>query len=336
MHLLKAATSIALALAFAVIAASAYLRLDQAGLGCADWPACYGLQLMEPVATAKQAVSEQSLAVVSVRTAHRLFAAGIGMLIAIIAIVCFRTRHDWPEGVTIAAALVVLVLFLAVLGRATQGSRLPAVTLGNLLGGMAMLALLWWLRLRIVHQARGLHCGTNRRLTLWAWTGLTVLVLQVGLGAMVSTGYAAASCGTVPDCHGIWWPADWALSAFDPWHEVSISADGAWRSDPARQALHMAHRLGALITAGCLSVLALLLLRRGGVQRAWGLGLLGSLLLQVMLGLAIILFQPNLLLALLHNMVAALIVIVVVSAIFHSRPAEAAKVSEACQMVTSK
>ncbi len=333
---LATATSIALVLVFIVIAASAYLRLDQAGLGCADWPACYGLQLATPGAAVNQAVPEQSTVVFIVRIAHRLAAAGIGLLIVIIAIACIRTRRKWPAGTAIALVLVALVLFLAVLGRATQGSRLPAVTLGNLLGGMAMLALLWWLRLRIAHQTRTHHYSTDRRLALGAWIGLAILVLQIGLGAMVSAGYAAASCGTVPDCHGIWWPADWTFAAFNPWRDMIVHADGAWQSDAMRQALHMGHRFGAMVTAGCLLALVLLLLRRGGTRFVLGVYLLGLLLLQFALGLAAVIFQPSLLLVLAHNTVAALILIAVVSAIFYSRPADVASVSAACHMVTSK
>jgi cytochrome c oxidase assembly protein subunit 15 len=336
MRLLATATSIALVLVFTVIAASAYLRLDQAGLGCTDWPECYGLQLAAPGATVKQSVPEQSRVVVLVRITHRLAAAGIGLLIVIIVIACFRTRRNWPEGAAIAAVLVALVLFLAVLGRVTQGSRLPAVTLGNLLGGMAMLALLWWLRLRIAYQARTHHYSRDRRLAFGAWIGLAMLVLQIGLGAMVSAGYAAASCSTVPDCHGIWWSADWTFAAFNPWREANIPADGAWQSDPMRQALHMGHRFGAMATAGCLLALVLLLLRRGGTRFVLGLYLLGLLLFQFALGLAAVFFQPSLLLALMHNTAAALILIAVVSAIFYSRPADVASVSAACHMVTSK
>lgn len=335
MRFLATATSIALVLVFTIIAASAYLRLDQAGLGCDDWPACYGLQLAAPGAAVIQTVPKQSLVVVSVRITHRLAAAGIGLLIATIAVICFRSRRRWPKGMAIAAVLVALTLFLAVLGRATPGSGLPAVTLGNLLGGMAMLALLWWLRLRTAQREHVL-CAGDRGLAFWAWIGLAILTLQISLGAMVSAAYAAASCTTVPDCHGIWWSADWTFAAFNPWWEVSIPAGGAWQSDPTRQALHMGHRLGALVAAGCLSWLALLLLRRSAGGSVLGLTLSGLLLFQVALGIAAVHFQLGLLLVLAHNTIAALLVLAVVSAIFYSRPAEVASVSAACHMVTSK
>lgn len=336
MSLLATATPIALVLVFIVIAASAYLRLDQVGSGCADWPACYGARFAVPVTTVKGDALQPSLIVALVRITHRVAAAGIGLLVAVIAVSCFRARHNRPESMAIAVALVALTLFLAVLGWATQGSRLPAITLGNLLGGMTMLALLWWLWLRTVNRDRACGRGGDRRLAFWAWLGLVVLALQIGLGAMVSAGYAAASCMTVPDCHGAWWSAEWPLSAFNPWREASFSADGTWQSDPARQALHMAHRIGALAATGCLSWLAVLLLRRGGTGFALGLKLLGLLMLQIVLGAAAVYSWFGLPPVLLHNTASVFLVLTVVSAIFYSRPSEVASVSAACHMATSK
>jgi len=333
---MRTATSIALVLVFAVITASAYLRLEQAGLGCANWPACYGARLTAPGAAVMRTVAKPSMVVVSVRITHRVAAAGIGFLVIVITVSCLRSRRRWPEGAIIAVVLVALTFFLAILGRSTQGSRLPAVTLGNLLGGMAMLALLWWLYLQISDRNRP-YCSTrDPSLIFWSWIGLAALVLQISLGAMVSAGYAAASCTTVPDCHGIWWSADWPLSALNAWREVNLVVGGSWQSDPVRQALHMAHRLGALTAVGCLTGLALLLMRRGGARLVLGLRLLGLLLLQVALGAAAVYFQPALLLVLAHNGVSALLVLVVVSAIHYSRSAEVANVSTACHMATSK
>lgn len=335
-RLLATATLVALVLVFAVIVASAYLRLEQSGLGCAGWPACYGSQLAAPADAARQPVQEQSLVVVLVRFTHRMAAAGIGLLIMIIAILCIRARRDWPAGLAIAVALVVLLLFLALLGRLTQGTRLPAVTLGNLIGGMTMLALLWWLRLQCRGSGRVTSSRRDVRLAIWSWICLCALVLQIGLGALVSAVHAAASCVNLTDCHGILGSEHWTYDAFNPWREVFAPVDGAWQADHARQALQMGHRIGGLATAACLSLLARLLFLRGGACTALGLIFLVLLLLQILLGVAAVVFQPVLLLVLLHNVTAALLVLAVVSAIHHSRPAEAAEVSSACQMMTSK
>ena len=197
------------------------------------------------------------------------------------------------------AAWTVLALagLLAALGIATP-SMLPAVTLGNLLGGMVMVALLWWLHQR--GRGRGAAAGAGRRLL---WLALAALILQIALGGMIGARHAVLSCVTLPTCAGGWWPdsIDWQL--FNPF---VASAESDMRS-AARGALIMSHRYGAVLVATMLCVLGVKAVRRGARIAASGWLLLGLLGLQLLLGAGMVLANFPLPLALLHNLCAALL-----------------------------
>lgn len=301
-------------LVFVVIVASAYLRLTQAGLGCADWPACYGAATAEtdPLASL-------------VRGTHRIAASAVGFLVVLIAVVCWSLGRQWPAQAVVATLLAVLAVLLALLGRATTGTHLPAITLGNLLGGMTMLGLLWWLRLQVTVTA--IPRKADPVVVLWAGLGLVLLVAQISLGALMSAHYALTSCATFPDCNGAWWPRDWPLAAFDPWRDASPPSVTALAPDPGREALHMAHRFGAAGVAVYLIGLALVLLRRGGRMAVWSRRLIAVIVAQLALGVAVLLLHPPLAAAIAHNATAALLLLVLVAVIFQSRSAEVASVS---------
>ena len=168
----------------------------------------------------------------------------------------------------------------------------PAVTLGNLLGGMSLLALLWWL-----HQR---DRGGGRKLQ---WLALAALALQIALGGMIGARHAALSCITLPACAGGWWPdaVDWRL--FNPFLALSASDMGS----AALEALIMSHRYGAALVAGILCLLGVKAIRRGAHSAAGGWMLLGMLGLQMLLGAGMVVANFPLPLALLHNLGAALL-----------------------------
>jgi cytochrome c oxidase assembly protein subunit 15 len=279
----------ALLLVLVIITASAYIRLSQSGLGCADWPACYGRSIAMP--PAGQLIPERT-SLFWARTLHRLSASSIGILLLLIVFLGW----DALQGAATrraAIAAVLLAALLAWIGMITP-SKLPAVTIGNLLGGMAMFALLWWLYQpgRVAGGAR-----TLRRLALAA------LALQIALGAMIGARHVALACLTLPACAGGWWPdaTDWRL--FNPFFALSDSDPGS----AAREALVMAHRYGALLVATLLCVLGVKAIRRGARAAAGGWLLLGMLGLQLLLGAGMVLAHFPLPLALLHNLGAALL-----------------------------
>lgn len=279
----------ALLLVLVITTTSAYIRLSQAGFGCADWPACYDRGI--PTPAAGQLIPERS-ALFWVRALHRLAASSAGILLLLIVFLGWNALQSATARLA-AVATLVLAGFLAVLGTITP-SNLPAVTLGNLLGGMTLLALLCWL-----HQS-GNCAGSGRPLRRIA---LAALALQIALGGMIGARHAVLSCVTLPACAGGWWPdaVDWRL--FNPFFALSASDPGS----TAREALILSHRYGAVLVAAILCVLGVKAVRRGAHAAAQGWLLLGLLGLQLLLGAGMVLANFPLPLALLHNLGAALL-----------------------------
>jgi heme a synthase len=296
----------ALLLMLVLTTTSAYIRLAQAGLGCADWPACYGRARLPQ---AGQLLPEHA-PLFWAHALHRLAASSVGVLLMLVA---FLGRKELQGMGARLAAWTVLALagFLAVLGVVTP-SGLPAVTLGNLLGGMGMVALLWWL-----HQRwRGRSEGGDR---LLLWLAFAALTLQILLGGMVGARHAALACTTLPVCDGSWWPepADWRL--FNPF----FGGPAADSTQAALKPLAMAHRYGALPVAAILCVLGVGAIRRGARAAALGWTLLGLLAMQLFLGAVTVLASFPLVLALLHNLCAALLLCATVSLLWQHASAQA-------------
>ena len=289
---------LALLLVLVITTTSAYIRLSQAGFGCADWPACYGHNIS--IAGAGQLIPEDST-LFWARALHRLAASSTGMLLLLIVFLGWNTLQN-ADARLAAVATVALAGFLAALGRITP-SNLPAVTVANLLGGMTMLALLWWL-----HQ-RGRGAGAGRTLQ---WFALAALALQIALGGMIGARHAALSCVTLPACAGGWWPhaVDWRV--FNPFSALSESQIGS----AAREPLIMSHRYGAALVATLLCALAVKASRHGArIAARFLLGLLG---LQLVLGAGMVFANFPLPLALLHNLCAALLLGATAGLAWHS------------------
>jgi cytochrome c oxidase assembly protein subunit 15 len=286
----------ALLLMLVLTTTSAYIRLSQAGLGCADWPDCYGRARLPE---AGQLLPERT-PLFWAHALHRLAASSVGVLLVLIV---FVGRKDLQGTGARLAAWTVLALagFLAILGVVTP-SGLPAVTLGNLLGGMSMVALLWWL----YQRGRGASAGAGHRLLWFAFAALT---LQISLGGMIGARHAALACTTLPECAGGWWPVqtDWRL--FNPFFGLPASG----MVSAALVPLAMAHRYGALLVAAILCVLGVRAIRRGARTAAPSWVLLGLLTLQLLLGAGMVLANFPLLLALMHNLCAALLLCATVS-----------------------
>jgi len=279
----------ALLLMLVLTTTSAYIRLSQAGFGCSDWPACYGHSASMP--SPGQVIPERST-LFWAHALHRFAASSAGILLVLIVFVGWDALQGAAARLA-AIATLALAGFLAWLGLITP-SPLPAVTVGNLLGGMTMIALLWWL-----HQ-RSLGTGAGRTLRSLA---LAALALQIALGGLIGARHAVLSCETLPACAGGWWPdpIDWRL--FNPFFALPESDIGL----AAREALIMSHRYGALLVATILCVLGVKAVRRGARVAARGWLLLGMLGLQLLLGVGMVLANFPLPLALLHNLCAALL-----------------------------
>jgi heme a synthase len=305
--------------AFCVIVLGAYVRLSHAGLGCPDWPGCYGHLTAGQAAENQQAVNaayperpieyEKALK----EMLHRYLATALGFLILVIAALAWRNRRDVQQPVGLPLATVALVIFQGLLGMWTVTLLLkPAIVSAHLLGGLTTMSLLWWMSLTTQRRSRPAGEGRLRR---WALFGTVVLGLQILLGGWVSTNYAAVACPDFPTCQRSLWPQMDFRDAFVLWRGLGIDYEGGVLDHPARVAIHYTHRLGAVIAAAVLGFVAWQALRRGqsrGVRMAGG-ALAAALVTQLLVGPVMVLATFPLSLATAHNAVAALLVLAMVA-----------------------
>ena len=321
----------AVLLCFAVVVFGAYVRLTAAGLGCPDWPGCYG-HLSPPGA-------EQSAAALPAypgrvldagkawrEMIHRYAAGTLAATIALITVLALAARRARVVSVPLVLALFATVLVQALLGMLTVTWQLkPLIVTAHLLFGMTTLALLWWLTLSLprsswgstaLHSAgRAISGGGASPLAharLLALLGLGALLLQIALGGWTSSNYAAIACPDFPTCQGVWWPHADFRQGFALWHGLNIDYEGGVLDNPSRVAIDLAHRLSALLAAVVLGLAALyVLLRRRGFAgaRRWAWALLAALALQLAIGVSMVLRGFPLWLATLHTAGAALLLL---------------------------
>lgn len=316
---------VAVAMAVVVVVLGAFTRLADAGLGCPDWPGCYGF-LGIPMA-------EESIGVAQMRypdapyefdkawpeMVHRYFASGLGLVIVVMAGMALRRRREIDQPLKLPLALLALVLLQGAFGAWTVTLRLwPQVVTAHLLGGFATLSLLWLLALRLgwrIPPAEGDSRSAQLALVPLALIALVVLVAQIALGGWTSSNYAALACPDFPTCQGEWWPdADFA-HGFDLGQEVGPSYLGGLLYGEGRVAIHLSHRIGALVATLVLGLLALRLLRQPRERglRQFGLALVGVLAVQLALGIANVVLSLPLAVATAHNAVGGALLLVLVS-----------------------
>jgi cytochrome c oxidase assembly protein subunit 15 len=315
-------------LALCVIVMGAWVRLSDAGLGCPDWPGCYGHFTAGSAAENAAAVNaafphrpvEYHKAVKEM--VHRYFASTLGFLILVLAAWAIANRHDPDQPVNLPIALVGLVILQGLLGMWTVTLLLkPLIVVLHLLGGLTTMALLAWLAMRKKrHDAPAAPVRaqppTARLISLraLALVGLIVLAVQITLGGWTSSNYAALACPDFPTCQNSYWPEMDAEDAFVLWRGLGIDYEGGVLDHPARVAIHFVHRLGAIVAAIVLGALSIRAGRFGETTaiRVAG-GLLGIVLvLQLVLGPLMVIRALPLALATAHNAVAALLVLAVV------------------------
>lgn len=339
--------STATVLALCVVMLGAYVRLSHAGLGCPDWPGCYG-RLVVPTAThsVNQANAAYPDRPVEAHKAwkemvHRYFAGTLGLLIFALAVIAWRHRREPEQQVAVVWLLAGVVIFQALLGMWTVTLLLkPLIVMGHLLGGMGTLALLWWIALRQGQWQPGVDdtSDTLHRLAPFALLGLIILGMQIALGGWTSANYAALQCPDFPTCQGHWWPQMDFRDAFTLWRGTGIDYQGGVLGNAARVAIHVTHRIGALVTFLYLGWLALRILRLGhsrGLRRI-ALVLLALLVAQVSLGIGNVVLGLPLPVAVAHNGGAALLLLTLVSLNHAVRPRVVAKPLAIRQRVTTE
>ena len=315
MNTYKKLVILATVLAFFVVVLGAYVRLSDAGLGCPDWPGCYG-HIGAPETAAQQARAMEAFPdkPIEVHKAwkemiHRYAAGILGLLVLAIAVLAWKRRAQIGNSPALATFLLALIIFQALLGMWTVTLLLkPVIVTTHLIGGMTTLVLLVWLALRAHSKRSG---GEATSLRAPALLALAVVAAQIVLGGWVSSNYAALACTDFPTCNGAWKPAMDFGPAFHLTRELGMAADGGLLSRESLVAIHWVHRLGALITFVVVGVVALMAIRRVPL-RGIGVAILLLLVLQVALGISNVLLSLPLPVAVAHNAVAALLLIALV------------------------
>jgi cytochrome c oxidase assembly protein subunit 15 len=302
--------SLSTLLVFVVILLSAYIRLGDAGLDCADWPACFGqIGLHDNRSLAE---GGPLLPPSAARTFHRVAATLFGFFVLGIAYLAIRNRKHGGPGIVLPLIILALTVFLSVLGVVTPSPLIPLVTTGNVLGGMAMLALLWWIGLRIQPQPAP-DSPVVAQLQPWARMAFVVVVAQIALGAWTSGSFAGPSCAQLSGCADANFSAQNLAHGFAPNRHLERDVSGKVITDTSTPVVHMTHRVGALLTLLFLGWLGFKARADCGPLRSSGNILLAMLTLQIVLGLAGIATGLPLLLVTAHNAGAGLLLLAVVN-----------------------
>ncbi|MCB2041868.1 MAG: COX15/CtaA family protein [Rhodoferax sp.] len=333
-HWLRAVTVLTLFLTFDLVLFGAFTRLTDSGLGCPDWPGCYGSA--SPVG-AHADISAAQAAMPSgpvthhkawIEMVHRYMATGVGALILVLTVLAWRQwRRAGPDASTLnpwwPTATLAWVCVQGAFGALTVTMKLfPAIVTLHLLGGLLLLALLalqsqWQTRALAGTPPVSVDAGT--RVFLLLASGL--LVLQLALGGWVSTNYAVLACTDFPTCQGSWWPAMRFDQGFEIWRSLGMTGEGTAISFAALTAIHYAHRLMAYVVLAVLALLAWRLARIDGLRRlARWIG--GLAALQLATGLGNVVLGWPLIAALLHTGGAAALVVVITWAVASTRSAQ--------------
>lgn len=315
----QALTLITLFITFDLVLFGAFTRLTDSGLGCPDWPGCYGHA--SPVGAQSAIAFEQSQmpdgpvthTKAWIEMVHRYMAMAVGGLILTLAAFAWvrRWRSDATQGVLWPTVTLLWVCVQGAFGALTVTMKLfPLIVTLHLIGGLVLLALLT-LQVQRQRLAGQRSASVVLRPLLYVATllGLLLLTLQVLLGGWVSTNYAVLACNTFPQCQGSWWPLMNFEQGFTLWRHLGVDANGQPLVFESLTAIHYVHRLAAYVVLVYLAVLAILLRHVRGLQAVAHV-LLSCLLLQLLTGLANVMFDWPLFSAVLHTGGAAALVVV--------------------------
>lgn len=315
-------TALTLFLTFDLIAFGAFTRLSDSGLGCPDWPGCYGraspIGASEHIAAAEAMLPDGPVTLTKawIEMLHRYLAMAVGLLILISAVASWRHRQVLPHSWVWSVATLAWVIVQGLFGKYTVTLKLyPAVVTLHLLGAVLLLAML------VVQQAsfaRRPEPPLPARAGLLLGVALGLLAVQVALGGWVSTNYAVLACQDFPGCHGDGWPRMAWAEGFAPLRELGHTADGRILPFEALVAIHWTHRLFAVLAALGVGAAVWCLWSAPGWRRP-ALWLAGLLLLQLLTGMSNVVLRWPLLGALMHSAGAAAMVAVLVSVIARRR-----------------
>lgn len=308
---------IATILCLGVVVLGGYTRLSDSGLGCPDWPGCFGH--LAPTGSAEHYATDSDVRKAWIEMIHRYFASTLGLIIVVIAALAIRARDERGVNVWLAVGLVVLVVFQGMLGMLTVTWLLkPLIVTGHLLGGLATFALLLWLYLSMRANARpvdgrsvlagNIVSESGARARLLAALAAGALFVQIFLGGWTSSNYAAVACPDLPRCQNQWIPDANYDDAFVLWRGLGINYAGGVLDHPARVAIHFTHRVGAVVASVLLLLAAFAAFRLGPDPARAGALVVVALGLQIAIAVFMVLRAFPLELAAAHNAGAALLV----------------------------
>lgn len=311
-------------LTLVVVVLGAWVRLTDAGLGCPDWPGCYGHLSWpsndESIAIADQVRADRTVDVGAAarEMIHRYAAGLLGLLVLALAVLAWRRRGEPGQPLRLPLFLLALIIFQSALGAWTVTLLLkPAIVLAHLSGGLLTFSLLVLLYLRTRPQQERPNLP-QRKLAVPLSIATVVLVGQILLGGWVSTNYAALACPDFPTCTGQWWPESDFAEGFTLWRGVGVDYEGGMLDQEARVAIHMAHRIGALVVIGVFGWLLWKLFSAPGLGPPAAV-LAGLLAVQITLGVLNVVLSLPLGVAVAHNGVAALLLATMVYLLYRTR-----------------
>ena len=331
---LRALAVLTLFLSFDLVLLGAYTRLSDSGLGCPDWPGCYGhaspLGAHASIAEAHAAVPTGPVSPFKawIEMAHRYSATAIGLLIVALVVMAFLAARRGRAGISPwwAVATLVWVCLQGGFGALTVTMGLyPAIVTLHLLGGLGLLALLAFQVERYAPQPLRLAPGLRAGLAIAS--GL--VLLQLALGGWVSTNYAVLACSDFPTCQGAWWPDADFVRGFVLRRPLGEDGAGGFLPFQALTAIHLAHRIGAYVVVPALLALAWGLWRQGAAARRWAQGLAAVVAWQAASGLGNVLLGWPLVAAVAHTAGSAALVVLLATLIARAWPRGAPSRSQA-------
>jgi len=326
-HVVKKLVFISILLAIVVVVLGAYTRLTHAGLGCPDWPTCYGLidvpETAEQIAKAELAYPERQVEPEKAwnEMIHRYFAGTLGLLILAIAFLSFKNRK---QGTPLRLPLLILaiVTFQAALGMWTVTMKLmPIVVMGHLLGGFTTLCLLFLLYLRLRSNRISRSDFSVKKYGRYALLGVVILTGQIALGGWTSSNYAALSCVELPICQSGWQEQMNFENSFDLVPPERDSYEFGHLAHDERVTIHVMHRFGAIVTTVYLAWLILMIYLKAQTSTFKSSALLVGLALvcQVILGISNIWFSLPISIAVGHNIFAACLMMTLIGLTYRLR-----------------
>ncbi len=305
---MRSTAIVGLVLVMFLVSLSAYLRLDHSGIGCTPWPECYGnigQQQTEvgPQQAYDRLVAEAREPLSWTRPMHRLIASVLGILVLGLLGMSIRYRRQR----TLCCCLLFLTVFLAWIGIYSEGLHSPAIVMGNLGGGFAMLGIMGWMS--FVDDGEGPNHEHANAIGAWSTLAIIVVFLQILAGGLVSANFAATACNTLPHCNGALLPDKSLWQALDLTRSIDVSNAGFAIGGGERIAIHLLHRLIAVIAAAMVIGVGVKTLRAKHQARKVGALVCLIVVAEVLIGITAVLNDVPIAVAVAHNWMAGLLLL---------------------------